>query len=415
MLLCGLTYAQKNEIKAIEKALKSSDFATAKTTTTVADALMSNMDDKTKEKYLYLKSQAFFSNGNAKDSDITIALNTLDDLKSLQQSAGTTKYVSDAAELKIEITKNLLARASKAYEAEEFKSAAKKFNDVYRLSPSDTIYLYFAASSAVQGMDYAQSLEYYKELKDMKYDGSLMEYFAVQKETGEEELFGDIGLRDAAVLSGKYEKPRTSKSPSKRAEIVKNIALIHVANNENDLAIAAMKDARDENPDDVSLILTEANVQLKMGHKDKFKSLIEEATKQDPNNAELQFNLGVLAAEGNDRVTAEKYYNKAIELRPDYGDAYLNMAVLILDGEPAIIEEMNGLGTSSADNRRYEELKANRSKLYAEAIPYLNKVLDINPKNTDAARTLMNMYSALGETDKYKEMKAILETLETEN
>lgn len=415
MLLCSLTYAQKDEIKAIEKALKSGDFATAKAATVAADALMSNMDDKTKEKYLFLKSQAYFSLGNTKDSDITIALETLDNLKSLQETAGVNKHVDDAANLKMDITKNLLAKASKAYEAKEFKSASQKFNDVYRLSPSDTIYLYFAASAAVQGMDYNQSLEYYKELKDLKYDGSQIEYYAVNKETGEEELFGDKGLRDAAILSKKYESPRSAKSSSKRAEIVKNIALIYVSNNENDKAIAAMKDARDENPEDLGLILSEANVHLKMGNKDKFKTLIEEATKRDPNNAELQFNLGVLAAEAKDEETARKYYSKAIALDPNYGDAQLNMAVLILEGEAAIIEEMNKLGTSAADNKKYDELREKRGELYAEAVPYLKKVLEINPKNLDAARTLMNMYSALGETEKHKEMKAKVAELEAGN
>ena len=415
IIVSSFSFAQKDEIKTIEKALKNSDFATAKSATVAADGLMSNMDDKMKEKYLFLKSQAFFSNGNAKDSDMTTALETLEQLKSIQLSSGVTKHSSDALELKTEITKNLLSRASKAYEAKEFKSAAAKFNEVYRLSPSDTIYLYFAASSAVQGMDYKQSLEYYNELKDIGYDGSQMEYFAVNKELGIEEPFGDKGLRDAAVLSGKFEKPRSSKSESKRAEIVKNIALIYVSNNENDKAIAAMKDARDENPEDVGLILSEANVHLKMGNKEKFRSLIEEATKRDPNNAELQFNLGVLAAEANDVENARKYYNKAIALDPNYGDAQLNMAVLILEGEAAIIEEMNGLGTSAADDKRYDELRDKRSGLYAEAVPYLKRVLEINPKNIDAARTLMNMYSALGETDKYKEMQALVSELEAGN
>lgn len=415
LLISSFTYAQKDEIKALEKALKVGDFAAAKSATSAADALMSNMDDKAKEKYLYLKSQAFYSNGNTKDSDIDVALESLEELNQLQQTSGQTKYAEDAKILKNDILKNMIGRASKAYDTKNYKGAAKKFNSVYRLTPSDTIYLYFAASSAVQGMDYDQSLEYYNELKDMGYDGSEMKYFATNIETGQEEVFGDKTLRDAAIVSKQYQNPKNERSPSKRAEIVKNIALIYVSNNENDKAIAAMKDARDENPEDVGLILSEANVHLKMGNKEKFKSLIEEATKSDPNNAELQFNLGVLAAEANDVENARKYYNKAIELDPNYGDAQLNMAVLILEGEAAIIEEMNGLGTSAADDKRYDELRDKRSGLYAEAVPYLKRVLEINPKNIDAARTLMNMYSALGETDKYKEMQAIVSELEAGN
>ena len=38
---------------------------------------------------------------------------------------------------------------------------------------------------------------------------------------------------------------------------------------------------------------------------------------------------------------------KLFELDPSYVDAYNNIAVVILDGEAKIVEEMNALGTSS--------------------------------------------------------------------
>ena len=88
------------------------------------------------------------------------------------------------------------------------------------------------------------------------------------------------------------------------------------------------------------------------------------------------------------------------------------MAVVILSGEEKIVEEMNGLGMSSADNRRYDELKEERTNLYNTAIPYLEKSLELNNTNLNAAQTLMNIYSALGETDKYKAMKEKVTELE---
>ncbi len=99
-------------------------------------------------------------------------------------------------------------------------------------------------------------------------------------------------------------------------------------------------------------------------------------------------------------------------INPNYVDAYNNMAVVILAGEAKIVEQMNSLGTSSADNRKYDELKAKRSQLYQEAIPYLEKALELRNTNVDAAKTLMNIYSALGETDKFKEMRAKVEQIE---
>ena len=72
---------------------------------------------------------------------------------------------------------------------------------------------------------------------------------------------------------------------------------------------------------------------------------------------------------------------------------------------------MNNLGTSRADNLKYDKLLAQRQSLYKSAIPFLSKRLELKPKDIDTARTLMNIYSVLGETDKYKELKAIVDAL----
>ncbi|MDX1471096.1 MAG: tetratricopeptide repeat protein, partial [Flavobacteriaceae bacterium] len=158
----------------------------------------------------------------------------------------------------------------------------------------------------------------------------------------------------------------------------------------------------------------EANVQLQMGHKEAFKELIEEATVKDPNNAELQYNLGVIAAEADDTETAEKYYKKAIELDPNYADAYNNMAVVILSKEQDIVDQMNKLGVSAADDKKFEQLKKDQKALYQSAIPYLEKTLELRPENLEAAKTLMNIYSVTENTEKFKAMKAKVEEMQSQ-
>ena len=100
---------------------------------------------------------------------------------------------------------------------------------------------------------------------------------------------------------------------------------------------------------------------------------------------------------------------------PNYKNAYMNMAALVLDQEQGIIDEMNNLGTSSADNKRYDELKEQRTQLYKDAVPYLNSVLELDPEDLSAARTLMNIYSALDDTPNFKAMKAKVDALEGRN
>ncbi len=77
-----------------------------------------------------------------------------------------------------------------------------------------------------------------------------------------------------------------------------------------------------------------------------------------------------------------------------------------------MIEEMNSLGTSTADYNRYDELKIERENLYKNAIPYLEKVFELESDNLNAARTLRNIFSALDETESYNKYKVIVAELE---
>lgn len=415
LLISISAVAQKNEIKTLEKALKNNNYSEAKSAAMAADALLSNMDDKTKAKFYYLKAQALYANGQGSTADQEMAVASIKDLTLLEAKTGKKKYSEDAKVISQNILNGLLTGANTDIDTKNFGKAAEKFEMAYALSPKDTTYLYYAASSAVNGLDYDKALENYLRLKEMGFTDERIAYYAVNKESGATEEFANKTTRDLSVKSGQYIKPTDEKTKSKFSEIIKNIALIYVSQDKNEEALNYMSEARAENPDDLGLLLSEANVHLKMGNRTKFKDLMEEASKKDPNNAELIYNLGVLAAEGGDTKGARSYYEKALELNPNYTDAYTNIAVVILDGEKAIVEEMNGLGTSSADNKRYDELKDMRTSIYNEAIPYLEKSLDLKKDNLDAARTLMNIYSAIGETEKFKAMKQRVADMEAGN
>jgi tetratricopeptide (TPR) repeat protein len=412
LLVSSFSFSQKNELKDAEKAIKNGNFADAKTAIKSAESLIENTDDKTKAKFYFLKGQALYANGNASNADIESAIASFDMVEKVE--GGNGKYSSEVTSLKQGMLNTFLTKANSALESKDYSASSIGFEKAYRMSPKDTLYLYYAASTAVNAQDYNTSLKYYEELRDLGFTGIEMEYTAVVKETGEVENFSSKSLRDISVKAGTHITPKDQKSDSKTGEIVKNIALIYVSNGENEKALAAMKQAREANPNDLSLILSEANVQLKLGNRAEFKKLIELATQKDPDNAELQYNLGVVAAEAGDVDTAKKYYQKAITLDPNYADAHNNMAVIILGQEQPLIEKMNSLGTSAADNKKYDELKAQRTQIYKDAIPYLETTLNIRPKNLEAAKTLMNIYSALGETVKFKDMKAKVDAMAKE-
>ncbi|GAA3569550.1 tetratricopeptide repeat protein [Snuella lapsa] len=404
--ISALSFAQKKELKAAEKAIKNNNYSEAKAALKQAEAMLSSMDEKSKSKYYYVVGQALYANGSGSNQDITKALESLDKV--------TGSYKDEVAELRQNMVNSLINKGNEAYEKKDFSTSSKYFEYAYRASTKDTTFLYYAAATAVNVQEYDRALKLYEELKDLGYTGIEKQYFAINKETNKEEIL-DKNTRDIYVKSGSHISPGERLTDSKKAEIVKNIALIYVSEGNDEKALAAMKDARQENPEDVNLLLSEANVHFKMGNKEEFKRLLEKATEMDPGNAELQYNLGVISAESEDMEAAKKYYNKAIELDPSYVNAYINLSAMILAKEKPIIEEMNGLGSSKEDDKRYDELREERQSIYKESVPYLQKALEIDANNLNAAQTLMNIYSILGETAKYKALKDKVDAIEAGN
>ncbi|MEC3908613.1 tetratricopeptide repeat protein [Tamlana sp. 2201CG12-4] len=404
MGMSSFSFAQKKQLKTAEKAIKANNFAEAKTALGQAESLMSAMDDKLKAKYYYLNAQALYSNGKGSLENIEAALESLSNIKGA--------YKAEISSLKQDISNGLLKIGNEAYEKSDYSQSSKYFEKAYRVHEKDTIFLYYAAATAVNVKEYDRALALYEELKTLGYTGIEKQYFAVNKETKEVEPFQSKELRDISIKTKTHVKPTEKLTESKKPEIVKNVALIYVSNGDNEKALAAMKDARAESPNDVNLVLSEANVHYEMGNTEEFKALLQKATEMDPTNPELQYNLGVIATDSDHPEEAKQHYQKAIELDPKYINAYINIAALILSEEKPILEEMNGLGTSEADNKRYDELKEKKQSLYKDAVPYLSQALDMDAENINAAKTLMNIYSILGETDKYKSLKDKVEAIE---
>ncbi|HUH27584.1 tetratricopeptide repeat protein, partial [Gelidibacter sp.] len=362
LLVGSFSFAQKSELKDAEKAIKKSNFAEAKSAINAAESLIGSADDKMKAQFYFTKGQAFYANGTGTDADMDVAIESLNKVEEVEGKNG--KYSKSVQEIKQQMINSFLTKANAALEKKNFSASSAGFEKAYKMSKSDTLYLYYAAATAVNGEDYDTALKHYEELKDLGYVGIETEYVAINKATNEEETFPSKALMDISVKSGSHIKPTVKKTESKQGEIVRNVALIYMNQGDNEKALEAMKDARAANPDDASLIISEANMQLKMGNREEFKRLIQEALVNDPDNPELLFNLGIVAAEGGETEAAKGYYEKALKIKPDYTDVHNNMAVLILSQEQAIIEKMNALGSSAADNKKYDELKEERAQLY---------------------------------------------------
>ena len=410
--LFQLSYSQKKELKTIEKQIKSEEYENALNTINSIKSLVDSSDHKIKARYYYLKGLARYQNGNGSFENKLLSIDDFNEVKEIELS-GAKIYTTKVDDIFTELFNSFVNDSRSALDNKNYEKSYKNLEAAYNVSKKDTLYLYNAALVATEAKDYKVALDFYEELINLKYSGVSMNYYAVEKESGKEQVFQDEKSRNFSVdVIGTHEAPRDEMAESVEIDILRSMAAIYKTQEEYDKSIIFLDLAKKIDENDINLILLESNVRWEMGEVDEYQKLISKALEIEPDNVDLVFNLGVVNADKGNFDNAIGYYNKAIEIDPNYTKAYLNAAALILEKEGPMIEEMNSLGMSTADYNRYDELKIERENLYKSAIPYLEEVYNLENDNLNAARTLKNIFSALGDTDSENKYKVIVAELE---
>lgn len=413
LLVAALTFtmvgfAQKNEIKSAEKALKSGDATAAKTAIEAASGTIATADEKTQAQYYFTRGKIYSDLAKKGDNDaFEKSANSFKKVIEIEEASGKQKYSSETNQYMAALTADLVNSAVSDNSNNKFKEAAEKLYMSYTLSPKDTSYLYYAAGSAVNGGHYEMALDYYNKLQEVGYDGSGVVYKATNAASGEVEEMDKV-QRDLMVKSGTYTNPVDEKTPSKKAEIVKNTALIYTQLGQDEKALEAYQAARKNDPEDVNLILNEANLYFNQGNKDKFKELMAQAIALAPDNPDLHYNVGVISMEQDNYEDARVSYKKAIELDPKYTNAYLNLSTTYVNEGNNLIDEMNSLGNSRADIAKYDELKEKKDSLFKQGADVLEDALKNNPGNENIMTQLKNIYGAMGDTENFTRIKKLL-------
>ncbi|HLP65153.1 tetratricopeptide repeat protein [Flavobacterium sp.] len=427
LLVSVLTFAQKDELKALKKIYNksvptASELADYKANLSKLESVAVEEADKVslnyyKSVYPLLEVASIGAEPTAVQLQKIFSIKAISDLangfnSTLEYEKKSGKKVfTDDIKTKVALIKPRLVNAAVDYgKQDKFNESSAILYSAYLMDKTDQENLYFAASYAVNGKNYTKALEYYYELKNLNYSGEKTLYYAVNKANGTEDYFGeDKNTRDNYVkVLSTHEKPRDEKVISRKGEIYKNIALILVEQGKIGEAKQAILDARKANPDDTSLLITEADFYLKEKDFASYTRIVNEALAKDPNNVQLVFNLGVISADSGKYDEAEKYYKRAMEIDPKYFDAYLNLSELKLRADKDFVDQMKKLGTSDADNKKFDVLRAKQIANYKDTLPYLEKGVELRPDNDAVKRTLLGVYQALEMTDKYKALKAKL-------
>ena len=163
-------------------------------------------------------------------------------------------------------------------------------------------------------------------------------------------------------------------------------------------------------PSDTNIIESLSEAYVFLGEDpNQILSTVENALKQDPNNADMWSALGVL-------YVSQENYDKAIgafthmaQLLPDSYIANNNLGIVYIKKAEKILDDVNARAATFASQDEYDAELSKAFVVYAEAVPFLEKAAEIDPSNLGTIELLKNV------TFRIREMDGMMEKCEKYN
>ncbi|WP_124980767.1 tetratricopeptide repeat protein [Nonlabens xiamenensis] len=385
LAFAGLAFAQKKEMRKIERAIQKQDYSQAQSIFKEIDP--ASVEEDYLADYNFYKAATLIDlTGKNKAS--------LEDLRTAEESMKIAidkgyenkEYLSyvDTA-----INARKFELANEALAAQDRETALILVEEMYEKNPDNLQMLYNAANIAYGAEKFDNALNKYQTLLDKNYTGVNTIYTAVNSK-GEVDQFSSKKVRDISVKTGSHNSPAEEKTPSNLGDIVLKTVWLYKNDQQMDKAKEVFETAVQEYPSDQSLQLAKADIYLTLEMMDEYKKASEELSKtvKDPS---VYDNLALAALKKKDYDQAINYYSESLALESDNYPALVNVS-------NAYLEKGN------LDSTTYEE----QQELYKEAIKHLEKAHLMKPEEKGIIQTLISLYGVFEMEDKIAEMKAKL-------
>jgi tetratricopeptide (TPR) repeat protein len=238
-----------------------------------------------------------------------------------------------------------LNKGVKAYQTQKFEDAYQAFNKSLSYKPGDTTLTYYTGLSAINAQNYKAAIKNYAELLKTNYSANnqialdLSKLYALEKDTVN-------ALEVASTFAAKFH--------------------------------------------DAALATQEIELSLMSGKEKQIVTKIYEQIAQDPKNKTNYFYAGIAYSALKDPKKAEEAYKKALEIDAKYEDAAINLASTVLNVGIDLINTANKL---PANKQKEYDLAIKQANLEVDrALPYLQKVVEINPKSVSGWDNLKTYY-----------------------
>lgn len=384
-ITCSSSFAQKNELKDLEKAIKKGNTTEATTLIKQLETLLPEATDDQKASYYFYKAQHEINVANTAEDPIvsqTKTVETINQLIKFENETKSKKYTTEIADLKNDLLSKLVNKAIETNKNKDFKKSSRLFEQAYKLSAIDTIYLYSAASDAANGKDFDYAENKYKELVKLNFDGKSDTYMATSQITGKVQSFGiDKKARDLAVKNGTHTQPETVSNKSVRPEIYFNLGLILLNKQNYSEAEQYVLKAHELDKSNINALMNVLMLYYNTNRLDKYAEFTKKGLDHFPENEVLLYNLAVIHFGNNENEKAKEYFEKILKNNPNHFEALRGLGSIELQKDADITNKINALPNTVASDKKRNELMLEKKSVYQNTLSYYKKAQKVNPKD----------------------------------
>lgn len=280
-----------------------------------------------------------------------------------------------------------------------FEQAWEKGKDVESLKRAGRIYLQWAYDHKSKfEADNAGKLKTLKDLDDVKKGSSKNDVMrtlgapddvrkGARGTKKEEWTYKNYNMR--LSIDGDKVTAKTFTSPYKSTV---DSAEYRLAMKEFDNAIQALELVKDAEPDDNENLNFLLRAYVESGKIKEAIKTYQQAAKNDPNNKQVHYLLGVLYRTDGDFTKSILEFEEAQKIDPNFVDAIFDLGATYYNWGVDIIKAANDKGE---DTEEYKDK-------FKKALPYMEKVSEMKKDDPTVWETLGTMYARLGQSAKAK-------------
>ncbi len=386
-----------------------------------------------------------------------------DNIYKAEEISDDVMQIIEIEEKKLMLSQLIFDYGLQYYENQHFAEASENFYKSYKISEDfedvDTMTLYNAALAAEQAEMTERAQEHYSKLVELEldepyiYSGLANTYlqqiddisFDIEKYGAFVNAYEMKGKIDStynevedeseirSIISYEIDVPRDiaesimEEEPHRydedEIERTKNRynELLEKKERYEEAALAGIKKGRENYPEDIELIFSEANFYLLTGRTQEAREILDLAIERDPENPSLHFAFGanyeemyedeLLSEEEREEAFEEavQAYERAIELDDEYVDAYYNLGALYFNEGIKVFEAAEEELRETRDFEQYREAEQEFQEHWLEAQPYMEQAKELidrdHPRFRPIVISLFQLYARTDQNEKQQELQ----------